>query len=166
MLGLQYIRSIMVEGDWCILILAFIASDWMISILVVQTAHCFPKGPLRLLCCLIVIINASAISIPLSLSMLLGWSPWLAPLTPRGAATVWVVVKNLYLVSERIASDFFSMFWNCWGLSTSKPCRIRMVGSSYTLELKNRDKMKEGIAEGVLVQGYGVRGRVYTPHNP
>ena len=34
----------MVDGDWCISILALVVSDLRISVLVVQTTHCSPRG--------------------------------------------------------------------------------------------------------------------------
>ena len=65
--------STMVDGDWYISILAMVVSDWRISILVVQTVLLRVNwGANLLLCCLIVGIRASGISIPLSLLMLSG----------------------------------------------------------------------------------------------
>ena len=75
----------------------------------------------RLFCCLIVDIQASGMSIPLSLLMLVGWSLiWMASLTLRTCVPVGVTINKLNLAPTRNMPRFVSVLRNRRGLSTSK----------------------------------------------
>ena len=93
----QTICTTLVVSDWCI---TNLAHGWWVSIQSIvgqvfseeetdlSAVRC---GSDRLLCCLIVGIHASGISISLSLWMLLGWSAiWIASLNSTRVPVLWI----------------------------------------------------------------------------
>ena len=99
----------------------FVAIGAFRSSLLFRLLDGFPSLVLidRLLCCLIVGIQASGISTPLSLLMLLGWSlTWIASLTLR--VYQWGS-RSINLTLNRNMPRFVGVLRNPRGLSTSKP---------------------------------------------
>ena len=98
-----------VVSDWCI---TNLGHSWWVSILSEEetdtsAVRCASD---RLLCCLIVGIHASGISIPLFLLMLLGWSlMWIASLTLREYQ--WGS-RSINFVPEQMMPSLIGVFRN------------------------------------------------------
>ena len=113
------VSGTVVGDDWCISLLAWTVVDWSISVRI---------GTEWVLCCLIVGIHASRISIPLSLLMLsvVSVKSYLNSLFNPTCVPMRVSINKLNFFPERIVPGHITVFWNSGWLCSEAS---RMFGS-------------------------------------